>query len=127
MIAISFLVGLGLALPFIGCILASIQIGEIPVYFTVDLSFILLMEAWNLIPIVLCISCYNWCIVLKKHRYIPICAVYLLIIYCHYEAMFGWADAFAWLVIIIAPLFSLPVFVVALVFSVCLFRIFGRP
>ena len=123
-IEIVIILGTGLALPFIGNILASMQMGTSPPYLTVTrnisdyLWFIFILEVFNLIPVVLCIFFYcKAYTVLKIRRYIPIGAVYISIIYGHYEMMFTWEDGFAWLIIIVAPFNAIFVFGIALVFT----------
>lgn len=121
----------GLALPFMGNILASMQMGKcLPSYFRIYpniydyLWFIFVLEFFNLIPVVLCTICYM-CAVLKKYRYIPIGVVYLFIIYNHYEMAFS-PDGLAGLVIIAAPLASVPLFFVSFMFSLIVFLLVQR-
>lgn len=121
-IEIAIIVGVGLALPFIGDILALMLTGELTYCFRMgqhindELWFLFIMQAFNLIPITLCILYYKGCTVLKRYRFTPIYATYLFVIYSHYNATANWEGPFAWLVIIGAPLFSVPVFFVAFVF-----------
>ena len=124
-IEFSIIVGVGLTLPFIGNLLAAVQINIFPYYFPMgeniedDLWFFFFIEMWNLAPIVLCITCQR-CTVLKQYRYIPICVTYLFLIYAHYVGSLAWPDPFYWLVPIVAPLLSLLVFFIALIFSIFL-------
>ena len=124
----------GLALPFIGNALASMQIGEFPLYLGLKgvgrtvisyLWFIFVMEAYGFVAVVLSIICYKWCTRLKQCRYIPIYVVYLLIICFHYAVThLLHADPFGWLIVLLwwglIPIFwliSLFVFWIAFIFA----------
>ena len=121
--------GVGLALPFMGCILGAILYGEFPLYFGSSLSELFVLGTLNLIPVALCIFYCKASAVLKWFRYAPVVITYLFIIYCHYEATAVIADLkvtgkgytgaaiTAGLLAYGAPFFSIPVFVIAFIFS----------
>jgi hypothetical protein len=123
--------GIGLALPFIGNILGAILYGEFPLYFRISLVEFFVLESLHLIPVALCIFYYyKASVVLKWFRYAPpIVITYLFIIYCHYEATaviaelkitgtgYTGAAITAAFLAYGAPFLSIPVFFVAFLFS----------
>jgi len=109
----------GLALPFIGDVLATIQLGKSLLYLNFNyFEFIVLMGALNLVPVILCLLCYKGGTDLKGYRYVPIFVTYLFVIHCHYDAILNWEGPFAGLVIIVAPILGTLIFAVVF-FIVC--------
>ena len=129
----------GLALPFIGNILASIQIGVFPLYLSGTgaenninsyLWLIFVMEAYGLVAVVLSIVCYKWFAVLKQCRYIPICTVFLFLIFFHYVVTLALhEDPFGWLIVgaysYFIPVFWLISFFIFWLVFICAFLIAG--
>ncbi|MDR2440473.1 MAG: hypothetical protein LBE12_14020 [Planctomycetaceae bacterium] len=119
---------LGLLLPFISNTCGDLSWGCYPRYLEIinrsgGFTFLLIVEMFNLVPIILCVLSF-YCFVLDSLRFLPIIATYLFILVGHLEPPSG--DGLWGLVIVAAPLFSIPVFIVSFIITLLIAGLSGK-
>ncbi|MDR2757275.1 MAG: hypothetical protein LBC20_16375 [Planctomycetaceae bacterium] len=119
----------GLLLPFISNTSSDLCFGSYPRYLDIitkegGFKFLLIVEIFNLVPIILCVLSF-YCFVLGALRFLPIIATYLFILGGHLDIPPS-GDGLWVLVIVAAPLFSVPIFIVSFIITLLIAGLSGK-
>ncbi|MDR1269579.1 MAG: hypothetical protein LBK82_08645 [Planctomycetaceae bacterium] len=109
----------GLVLPFISNTIGGLYSGVYPRYLCVlnegGLVFLIFLEIFNLVPVILCLLSF-YCHVLKMLRFLPVITTYLFIFWGHTDIPPDYGAVWT-LLILVVPLFSIPVFIVSFIIA----------